>query len=82
MQTNRSDAHSAVGWGVQDSVGGRKGPVLLHAGSDGNWYAVVALFPQTGNGALVAANAADDMGGDKAVKAAFGALLPDLSAAK
>jgi CubicO group peptidase (beta-lactamase class C family) len=82
MQTNRSDDQSAVGWGVQDSIGGRKGPVLVHAGSDGNWYAVVALFPKTGNGVMVAANAADDMDGDKAVKAAVGALLPDLSPAK
>ncbi|GAA0707415.1 serine hydrolase domain-containing protein [Dokdonella soli] len=82
MQTDPHGGNAAVGWGVQDAIGGRKGPVLLHLGSDANWYAVVVLFPKSGTGALVAANAADDMGGDKAVTAALGALLPNLSPAK
>lgn len=65
-----------IGWGVQTSIAGRRGPVLIHAGSDGNWYALVVLFPQTGHGILVAANAGPDMGGDKAAMAALLALLP------
>jgi CubicO group peptidase (beta-lactamase class C family) len=82
MQTALPGTANGLGWGVADSVLGRKGPVLTHAGSDGNWYALVVLFPQTGNGALVAANAADDMGGDKAAKAVLQALLPTLAPEK
>lgn len=73
MQTNTGGAKNGLGWGVAPSLGGLQGPVLTHVGSDGNWYAIVALFPQTGNGALVVANAADSMGGDKAA----GALLKE-----
>lgn len=82
MQTPVAGSASGLGWGVQDSILGRKGPVLTHAGSDGNWYALVVLFPQTGNGALVAANAAEDMGGDKAAKAMLQDLLPGLAPPK
>jgi CubicO group peptidase (beta-lactamase class C family) len=67
---------ASLGWGVQTSVAGRKGPVWVHAGSDGNWFALVALFPDSGRGALVVANAGPDMDGDKVVQAAFVALLP------
>lgn len=82
MQTPVPGTANGLGWGVADSVLGRKGPALTHAGSDGNWYALVVLFPQTGNGVLVAANAAEDMGGDKAAKAALQALLPGLAPEK
>ena len=34
----------------------------MHAGSDGNWFALALLFPQTQNGILVAANAAEEHG--------------------
>lgn len=81
METRLPGADTGLAWGVQPTLAGRKGPVLMHAGSDGNWYAVVALFPETQNGILVAANAADDMGGDKAVKAAMIAVLPGLAPA-
>lgn len=66
----------AVGWGVQAKVAGRPGPVWVHAGSDGNWYALVALFPESGHGALVVANAGPDMDGDKVVQAVWLGLLP------
>ena len=75
MQTAQPGGTSGLGWGVQVAIGGQKGPVLVHAGSDGNWYALVALFPESGRGLLVAANAGEDMGGDKAAKAALQALL-------
>lgn len=65
-----------VGWGVQPSLAGRKGPVLMHAGSDGNWYAMVVLFPHSGRGALAVVNAGPDMDGDKVVQAALTAVLP------
>lgn len=82
MQTAQPGGNAGLDWGVQDSIAGRKGPVLVHGGSDGNWLAWVALFPNEGTGALVVANATDDMGGDKATRAVMGALFPSLSPAK
>jgi CubicO group peptidase (beta-lactamase class C family) len=79
METRLPGAETGLSWGVQDSALGRKGPALMHAGSDGNWMALVLLFPQTQNGVLVAANAGDDMGGDKATKAALKIVLPELA---
>ena len=68
-------------WGVQPWIAGRKGPVLTHGGSDGNWLAWVALFPETGNGLIVIANAAEDMGADKATMGVMGAVFPELAPA-
>ena len=51
-----------------------RGPALTHSGSDGNWFALVCLFPETGNGVLVTANAAESMGGDQASVAALRVL--------
>lgn len=82
MQTAQPDSAAGLDWGVQDSIGGRSGPVLVHGGSDGNWLAWVVLFPASRSGALVIANAADDMGADKATHAVVGAILPSLSKAK
>lgn len=82
MQTSRFGDHDGLGWGVQDSIAGRKGPVLVHGGSDGNWLAWVVLFPELGTGVLVAANAAGDMGGEAATNAVLGAVFPSLSPAK
>ena len=77
MQTVQPGGGSTgLGWGVQDSLAGHKGPVLMHAGSDGNWYAIVALFPATESGALAVANAGEEMGGAAATKAALIPLLP------
>jgi CubicO group peptidase (beta-lactamase class C family) len=82
METPLPGTKNGLSWGIQESIAGRKGPALTHAGSDGNWNALVALFPETGNGALVATNSAEDMGGDKASTALLKALLPDLSPPK
>jgi CubicO group peptidase (beta-lactamase class C family) len=79
METRVPGTTTGLSWGVPDSVAGRKGPALTHSGSDGNWMALVVLFPQTQNGVLVAANAAEDMGGDKAAKMALKAVLPELA---
>lgn len=81
MQTAQSGSPSAMDWGVQPSIAGRKGPVLTHGGSDGNWLAWVALFPETGNGVIAIANAAEDMGADKATMGAMGAVFPELAPA-
>jgi len=81
MQTAQPNSPAGLDWGVQDSIAGRRGPVLAHGGSDGNWLAWVALFPMTGNGVLTVANATEDMGGDKATHAVLAELLPTLSPA-
>jgi CubicO group peptidase (beta-lactamase class C family) len=81
MQTAQPGGEVGLGWGVLPSLAGHPGPVLEHAGSDGNWYAVVALFPRTGAGVLVAANAGDDMDGDKADRTALKAALTRLGPA-
>lgn len=82
MQTAQPDSPSGLDWSVQDSIAGRQGPVLAHGGSDGNTLAWVALFPATGNGVLVVANAADDMGGDQSTHALLGGLFASLSPAR
>jgi CubicO group peptidase (beta-lactamase class C family) len=79
MQTPMPNSDVGMDWGADPDVAGFKGPALMHTGSDGNWYTMVILFPETGNGVLVAANAGQDMGGEKADKAMLKALLPKVS---
>jgi len=81
MQTAQPGSPAGLDWGVQPSIAGRQGPVLVHQGSDGNWLAIVALFPQQGTGAMVVANAADDMGADKVLHKVFVTLFPTLAPA-
>jgi CubicO group peptidase (beta-lactamase class C family) len=78
METRLPGAETGLSWGVQDSFMGHKGPALMHAGSDGNWMALVLLFPETQSGVLAAANAGEDMDGEKATKAVVKAVLPEL----
>ena len=67
-----------MGWPGRGFKGfGRQGPLLTHDGSDGTWYAKVILFPTFRTGVLVTANAAEDMGGDKAVKVATKAVVDE-----
>ncbi len=82
MQTAQPGSPSGVDWGVQDSIAGRQGPVLVHGGSDGNWLAWAVLFPHSNTGVLVVANGAADMGGDQATHKVMGMLFPGLSPAK
>ena len=79
METRLPGAETGLSWGVEQTALGRKGPMLMHAGSDGNWMALVLLFPETQNGVLAVANAGDDMGGEKATKAVLKAMLPELA---
>ncbi|MET3132068.1 CubicO group peptidase (beta-lactamase class C family) [Oxalobacteraceae bacterium GrIS 1.11] len=82
MQTAQAGGPAGLDWGVQDSLAGRQGPALVHQGSDGNWLAIAVLFPEQGSGVLVVANAAEDMGADKVLKAVLMTLFPSLSPAK
>ncbi|MEQ1489942.1 MAG: serine hydrolase domain-containing protein [Terricaulis sp.] len=70
----QGETRTALGWGAAPHPMNLRGPALTHSGSDGNWYALVCLFPETGNGVLVTANAADSMGGDAASVAALRAF--------
>lgn len=70
-----------LGWQVARSVMGRKGPAIFHSGSDGVWIADVWLFPESGNGLLVATNSAYSMGAQKAIAEVARELLPTLAPA-
>lgn len=54
----------SMGWFIRDGIAGLPGPVFFHEGSDGAWFAIVALFPRTGSGVLAVTNAGKDMGGE------------------
>lgn len=60
----------SMGWFVRDSIAGLPGPVYYHEGSDGAWFAVVALFPASGSGVLAVTNGGKDMGGQALTLAA------------
>jgi len=82
MQTAQPGSPAGLDWGVQQSIAGRQGPVLVHQGSDGNWLAIAVLFPEQGTGALMVANAGPDMGGEKVLMGLAGKLFVQLSPAK
>lgn len=82
MQTAQPGSPAGLDWGVQPSIAGRKGPVLVHQGSDGNWLAIAVLFPEQGTGALMVANAGPDMGADQVLMGLAGKLFVQLSPAK
>ena len=82
MQTAQPGSGSGLDWGVQPSIAGRKGPVLVHQGSDGNWLAIVVLFPEQGTGVLAIANAFQDMGADQVLNGMLMNLFPTLAPVK
>ena len=82
METAQPDSPAGLDWGVQRSIAGRAGPVLVHQGSDGNWLAIAVLFPAQNTGALLVANAAEEMGADKVLMGLATTIFPTLSPAK
>jgi CubicO group peptidase (beta-lactamase class C family) len=70
---------NGLAWGVDGTFMDRQGPMLSHTGSDESWYSMVILFPASGNGLLVNANAGADMKGDKADKIVIKQMLPSLA---
>jgi CubicO group peptidase (beta-lactamase class C family) len=74
LHAPQGGTHFALGWGAAPNPMGLRGPALTHSGSDGNWYALVCLFEETGAGVLVAANAGDSMDGNEASLAAMRTL--------
>jgi hypothetical protein len=79
MQTPAPDGPYGLGWGVVPTALGREGPALTHSGSDGNWYAIVVLFPRSGSGILVTANAGEAMGGQDVEKAAIRQVIASVA---
>ncbi len=56
----QGDTDAALGWGVR-TTWPNAGPVrmLMHAGSNGRWYALIALVPDQQDGVLIVANTAE-----------------------
>jgi CubicO group peptidase (beta-lactamase class C family) len=79
LQSPDAVTGNGLGWGVDATFMDRQGPMLSHTGSDDGWYSMVVLFPASGNGLLVNANAGAGMSGEKADKAVLKALLPSLA---
>lgn len=79
LQAPQGDTVAALGWGHLETAVGRRGPALFHAGSDGNWTALVMLFYETGNGVLVASNAFTGMRGDRAANEAMRAFCATIA---
>lgn len=76
LHTPQGDTRSALGWGVGPKAMGRAGPALSHAGSDGNWYAIVVLYPASLGGVLAVANAGEGMEADKVLMPLARTLVP------
>jgi len=74
-----SDDGSAMGWQVMGEFAGRRGPILQHSGSDGNWFVAAALFPESRDGLLVVANAGRSMNGNDATMKVAMPVLQTLS---
>ncbi len=81
LHAPQGETNAVLGWGVQERAAGHSGRALVHAGSDGNWYTLVALFPEQGNAAMTAANAGESMGGDAAALGALRALAAGFTSA-
>ncbi len=75
----RPGSDFALGWIVSPTLDGHDGPFLTHAGSNTFWYAVIVLAPKTQSGVLVAANAGEDAGADKAEGEIVKAVLPAIA---
>ncbi|MBI3231217.1 MAG: beta-lactamase family protein [Burkholderiales bacterium] len=60
LHAQQGTSKSALGWGIKDDFP-KDAPVRMisHAGSDGHWYAIIGLAPDSLEGLLIAANAAE-----------------------
>ncbi|WP_082602130.1 serine hydrolase [Phenylobacterium sp. Root700] len=61
LHTPQGDTASALGWGVRNTWPA-KAPIrlLMHAGSNGYWDALIALAPDSEGGVLIVANGGGD----------------------
>lgn len=83
LHTAQGDTPSALGWGVRTGWPSNA-PIrmLMHAGSNGYWNALIALAPDSMDGILIAANAGEGSGAEKAEINIVKSLLPTIVNAK
>lgn len=61
LHAAQGETDAALGWGVKtDWPKARPIRMIMHAGSNGRWYALIALSPDRQGGVLVAANTAGE----------------------
>jgi CubicO group peptidase (beta-lactamase class C family) len=66
LHTPQGDTPAALGWGVKkDFPPEAPMRLLIHAGSNGYWNAVIALAPDIQSGVLIAANAGEGTDAEK-----------------
>lgn len=59
LHTPQGETSAALGWGVRNSWPAESPTrLLMHAGSNGHWNALIALSPDQAGGVLIVANAA------------------------
>jgi hypothetical protein len=69
LHTPQGDTPAALGWGVKKNFPpAAPMRLLIHAGSNGYWNAVIALAPDIQSGVLVAANAGEGTDAEKREK--------------
>ncbi len=74
-QPAREGGKFALGWRVQGSMAGVNARHLAHTGSNGAWFALIVLKPDSEDAVLVTSNAGEDVEADKAVRAVAVAAL-------
>jgi CubicO group peptidase (beta-lactamase class C family) len=66
LHTPQGESGAALGWGVKSNwPANAPMRLLLHAGSNGYWNALVALAPDSQSGVLVVANAGEGSGAEQ-----------------
>lgn len=74
-QPAREGGKFAPGWRAQNSMAGVTARHLAHTGSNGAWFALIVLKPDTEDAVLVTSNASEDVDADKTVRAVAVAAL-------
>lgn len=74
-QPAREGGKFALGWRAQGSMAGVNARHLAHTGSNGAWFALIVLKPDSQDAVLVTSNAGEDVDADKAVRAVAVAAL-------
>jgi CubicO group peptidase (beta-lactamase class C family) len=83
LHTPQGDTPSALGWGVRTGwPANAPMRLLMHAGSNGYWNALIALAPDSMDAILVAANAGEGSSAEQAEANIIKTLLPEVAKAK
>jgi len=83
LHTAQGATPSALGWGVKSNWPA-DAPIrmLMHAGSNGYWNALIGMAPDSMGAVLVAANAGDGSGAEAQEKMVLMSLMPTLNKGK